>query len=119
MLSYFLFWCTGFSVFPLSTVTLLNSEAVTFTCASSLDYQAFDIEWSLNGQSINLEIIPPGVNVMNRFNEMTGALSSTLRVPSTLMYDNAHVRCTLISEEGMSLSDPALLSLQCKHMKEE
>ena len=105
----------GFAVVPLSQTMLLNSEAVSFSCASTPDFQAFEIFWSLNGQLVDLEEIPPGIQTMNSIDENTGALSSMLIVPTTLIYDNARVVCNVVSEGETSVSDPAILNLLCKH----
>ena len=105
----------GFSEVPLAQTVLLNSVAVSFTCVSTPDFQAFEILWSINGQAVEFEQTPPIVQIRNVIDENTGALSSTLIVPTMLMYDNACMVCTLVSEGETSMSDPALLKLQCKY----
>lgn len=56
-----------------------------------------------------------GVQTVNRIDENTGALSSMLVVPTTIVYDNARIVCNLLSEGGTSVSDPAILKLLCKY----
>lgn len=111
---YFSSCFIGFNEVPVSTTALLNSEVVSFTCASAPQFQAFNIVWLINGQPLYFEIMPPGVTVRNEIEE-TGSMSSALTLPTSLLYDNALVVCTLISEGGTAVSDPALLVLQCKH----
>ena len=108
-------YSVGFSEGPLSQTVLLNSVAVSFTCVSTPEFQAFEILWSINGQAVEFEQTPPIVQIRNVIDENTGALSSTLLVPTMLMYDNARVVCTLVSEGETSVSDPALLKFQCKY----
>ena len=105
----------GFAVVPLSQTVLLNSETVSFSCASTPDFQALEIFWSINGQAVDLEQTPSGIQTMNSIDENTGALSSTLIVPTTSVYDNARVVCNLVSEGETSVSDPAVLNLLCKY----
>ena len=96
----------------MSVIALLNSEAVLFTCASSPQFQAFNNEWLINGQVINTII--PGVRVSN-INEESGARSSALTLPTTLMYSDALVVCRFTSEATTATSDPASLTLECKY----
>lgn len=105
----------GFAEVPLSHTALLNSESRSFSCASTTDFQAFEIVWSINGQPVNLEQAPMGVQTMNRIDENTGALLSMLVVPTTIVYDNARIVCNLLSEGGTSVSDSAVLKLLCKY----
>ncbi len=93
---------------------LLNSDPVSFSCGNTLDFQAFEILWSINGQPVDLEQAPTGVQTMSRIDEDTGALSSMLVVPTTFVYDNARIVCSLVSEGETSVSDQAVLKLLCK-----
>ena len=104
-----------FAEVPLSQTELLNSGPISFSCVSTPNFQAFNILWSINGQPVDLEQTPSGVQTMSRIDENTGALTSMLVVPTTLAYDSARVVCNLVSEGGTSVSDPAVLKLLCKY----
>ena len=67
------------------------------------------------GKQVDNEQMPSGIQTTNNIDENTGALSSTLIVPTTLVYDNARVVCNLVSEGETSVSDPAVLILLCKY----
>ena len=105
----------GLSEVPLSQTVLLNSAAVSFTCVSTPDFQTFEIFWSINGQAVDVEQTLPGIQTISAIDENTGALSSTILVPTILIYDDARVVCTSVSEGETSVSDTALLKLQCKY----
>ena len=99
----------------MSVTTLLNAEAVTFACISVGNFQIFGVRWLINGQPLNIEILPMGVSVTNNA-EGSGVISSTLSLPATTTYDGAMVVCTAISEGTTFMSDPAVLTLQCKYV---
>lgn len=54
---------------------------------------------------------------MVNINEENGARSSTLTLPTTLVYSDALVVCRFTSEATTATSDPASLTLECKHDK--
>ena len=97
----------------MSRTALLNSGVVSFVCSNSLNYQAFAISWLINGQQVNSELFPPGVSV-TAMTGMNGGLSSSLTILTSLDFNNADIVCILLSEIT-SVSDPAVLTLQCKY----
>lgn len=49
--------------------------------------------------------------------EESGARTSALTLPTTLIYSDALVVCRFTSETTTATSDPASLTLECKHNK--